>query len=167
MDGLVDEADAVEILKVKLRESHVNDKDEPKPCAAKSRAAVPPPSAASAPVKVKQEPLSDDDAPPSTSHGASSKAHGMPSVPKPHPAGKSGPAATSTANASSSSTFAAKAATLPAPLVHHKASKSKLAVPRQNATPCRVDKKGNRAAHTPLDVDTIEISSDEPHSEDE
>lgn len=161
MDGIVDEADAVEVLKAKLRESRVKNEDEPKPRATKSQAAVSPPSAASTPIKVKQEPLSDDNAPSGTSRASSSKAQGVPSVPKRRPTGRSGPAGTSAGGTSGSATSAAKAATLPAPLIRRKASKSNLPFAP------RVDKKGKRAARVPLDMDAIEISSDEPQSEDE
>ena len=150
MDGLIDEADGINILRMKLCESCIKNEEDRKPRAAKPHGPILQPLADSAPVKVKQEPVSDDDTP--SSHAVSSK---------PRPAGRSG----TSAPTASTSTSAAKAATIPAPLVRCKNSKNKIAAPRQNATSRRVDKKGKRAARTPLDSEVIEISSD-PESED-
>lgn len=148
VDGLVDEADAIGILKGKLRDSCVKDEDSHVP-----RTTMPKLPTAAVAVKVKQEPVSDDDTH-STSRATSSKAK---LILKPRPAVKSG---TSTARASTSAA-AAKGATLPAPLVRRKSSKVKL------PAASRPDKKGKRAARVPLDVEAIEISSDEAKDEDE
>lgn len=155
VDGIVDEADAVEILKTKLRDSRVKDEATRAPRATKPRAAIPQPSEVSVPVKVKQEPISDDDTRPVNPRA---KAKGASSVPKPHPVGKSG---TSTPSASSAGPSAVQASALPPPLVRRKSSKANVSSTRH------ADRKGKRAARVPLDSTAIEISSDEPEPEDD
>ena len=155
VNGIVDEADAVEILKAKLRDSRVKDEDTRPSRATQPRALIPQPSAGLVAVKVKQEPVSDDD---TRSVNPRAKAKGASSAPKPRPVGRSG---TATPGSSSAGPSAPQASTLPPPLVRRKSSKANVSATR------RADRKGKRVARVPLDSTAIEISSDEPEPEDD
>ena len=158
--SLLAEADAVELLKASLRETRAKNGDQG-PHTATQKTAVTAPH----PVKVKREPLSDDEDRVTTSHASSSKekavARTASSVPKARPATKL--AASSTA-ASGSSTANAS---LPPPLIRRKSSKGKVAAAPPSIPTRRADTKGKRATRVPVvqDHEILEISSVE--SEDE
>lgn len=169
MDGLVDEDDAVELLKSKMRESRL------RPEAGADKAPAPTPAAktlrakaavAAPAIKIKAEPLSDDDR--SSSHASKVKAavRAVSSTAKPR-AQVSAKAGSSASAASSSST---KADSIPPPLIHRKASKPKLtaATIAEDDPGRRISKKkGKRVVRAPVadDQDILEISSDEPEDD--
>lgn len=177
--GIVDEAEGVELIKTKLRESRVHDEGQKvgrnkHAVVLSTKSAVPwkttnraltQTSAHAAPaIKIKIEPMSDDNRPSTPSRaGTKDKAvtRTTSSAPKLRPVVKNAAASSSASGASS------RAATLLAPLVRRKSSQAKISATTSKAS--RADKRGKRVARAPTEdeQEVLEISSDSPESEDD